>query len=715
MSDLRLVSAQQAILDLGELFHSENCSAEVYVQEDKCFGGKWLKVADVRLHPSMDVEGPDGEKSAIKEGIEFGFYDWDSVGFKTLTANALALLVATGEKEGPKSKRTTERAMEAVGHCLTRCGLTHPALDASNLSSLPLKRPCTLVADANAVMQGALDFAIRYLHPMARIKIPALVQMEMINMADRFFKLRRDGKAGAKTLLEHVTSQGGQRVLLRAELLTDAEIERPRLGADPLRGVVMADSDQEDKNLNLQVVQRSFADRLILETALQHRERMSADHPVMLLTADQGLARMSMSEGLDVFFIRTPPPEQLLKYRLSGTIFSPIVQAGGSSLASVPLNNVLWELAVSFGATKVTIEGRGSYTITAMGEGLPWSAYHAREDLLWVSSEMIATTRDSACVVSPSTPTLGEIPTVQHGAVQPLPPSTSRSDGSSEAQALSQRPVESTDCKKPLRSYRLSAEKLIHLIGILHLGETEFLELVRQSVIKEDSLKSEYLAFLSDAGLVDISPDKIIPDCSLKDLWSAISRVDREAMTQAFSNNPSFAAFLRELDVQKIVSKENLRSVTPRGFSAFVDLADLCTRGLSIPSIGLVATPNVPDVNGFVAIAMTAFDSVHEAEAKEKAAPGDDRFVLTGRWLEDIALNFRTHPVVTRDILDVARKRNLLTCFTEGSTPDTRFVGHNTKVLTVEDANPSIQSESLYEGLFVIKERASVLIRFELP
>src|SRR5438132_1298254 len=84
-------------------------------------------------------------------------------------------------------------------------------------------------------------FLVRFLYPMVRIKIPAIVHMEILVMADRYFSWRRSTGKGihsAATLLDHVTSQGSQRALLRLELQTDVEIERPRIGADPLRGVV---------------------------------------------------------------------------------------------------------------------------------------------------------------------------------------------------------------------------------------------------------------------------------------------------------------------------------------------------------------------------------------------------------------------------------------------------------------------------------------------
>ena len=168
------------------------------------------------------------------------------------------------------------------------------------LSRMPFRRTVSVVADTSAVLQGGIDFVALHLTPAARITIPAVVHMEILNLIDRYFSQRRAGKPSAQMLLDHVASQGGQRVLLRLE--RDHQLERSRLGADPLRGIIQPDSDAEDKSLGLQRVQRSFADRLVLETAIQRRDRVEPNHPVMLMTADQGQARMALAEGIEPIF-----------------------------------------------------------------------------------------------------------------------------------------------------------------------------------------------------------------------------------------------------------------------------------------------------------------------------------------------------------------------------------------------------------------------------
>ena len=115
------------------------------------------------------------------------------------------------------------------------------------IEQMPFRRSTTVVADTSGVLQGALDFVARYLHPAARVKVPAIAQMEIANQADRFLRIRRARKAKGhvRELMEHLTSQGGQRALLRLELHSDTEVERTYLLGDPLRSAFGKDSDPD--------------------------------------------------------------------------------------------------------------------------------------------------------------------------------------------------------------------------------------------------------------------------------------------------------------------------------------------------------------------------------------------------------------------------------------------------------------------------------------
>ena len=84
-------------------------------------------------------------------------------------------------------------ALEAIARIASRIGLIRPIFDAHVVAELPFRRPATVVADTSSVLQGALDFVATYLQPMARIKVPAVLHMEVVNQADRFLSTRRRG------------------------------------------------------------------------------------------------------------------------------------------------------------------------------------------------------------------------------------------------------------------------------------------------------------------------------------------------------------------------------------------------------------------------------------------------------------------------------------------------------------------------------------------
>ena len=219
------------------------------------------------------------------------------------------------------------------------------------LESMPFQRPTTVITDTSGVLQGGLSFVARNLHPAARIKVPAVVQMEIVNFADRFLSNWRAVKVKPVDLLmDHLNSQAGQRVLLQLELHSDVELERTFLLGDPLRGAFQREEEKELRELNLSVSIRAYADRLILESARQHQSQVSFGHQVLLLTSDQALARMAMAEGLSPLYFRSSRAASLFGRRLTGTNFHPFA----GSICTRAVADVLWELATIFGTARLT-------------------------------------------------------------------------------------------------------------------------------------------------------------------------------------------------------------------------------------------------------------------------------------------------------------------------------------------------------------------------
>ena len=387
-----LRSPEDADATLADLLHQSvvagagTITLRLDIREDACFRSDcWVSAGAVTLHPeSADASQDRGDgKSALQRALRYGFFDWTLPVRECLEGEVTAALASSAERQLTDRDRARIReATKAIAHVALRCGLAHPLVDAMTLSRMPFRRTVSVVADTSAVLQGGIDFVALHLTPAARITIPAVVHMEILNLIDRYFSQRRAGKPSAQMLLDHVASQGGQRVLLRLE--RDHQLERSRLGADPLRGIIQPDSDAEDKSLGLQRVQRSFADRLVLETAIQRRDRVEPNHPVMLMTADQGQARMALAEGIEPIFFDADGGSDLFGATLSGVTFRPFTDRPRTR--AVALTHVLWELAVAFGrARAISVQTGAALEVAAIGETLSWQPYHSVDDLLWTA------------------------------------------------------------------------------------------------------------------------------------------------------------------------------------------------------------------------------------------------------------------------------------------------------------------------------------------
>lgn len=392
---LKLLTKKEALEFIAQTAGDE--PLELWLGEDLCFGNdfkKWVQVGKIFLRPSTilsesAIEAPYDKFHAAK----FGGFEWHLPNKSALHQainNALGTLDTDSSKDQTYKENAQKAFYEGFQDTLRRTHLLLPAFDADTMLRFPLRRPMTVVTDTSAVHQGGLDFVSRFLTPWVRIKVPAIVHMEILNQADRYFATRRSlqrkaGKTGSRRsgiLREHLLSQGGQRTLLRIELHSDAEMERGDLGADPLRGIVTPDSDPEDQNLKLQEMVRSFADRLIVETARRFQTLVRPGHPLALLTSDQGMARMAMAEGIEVFFFQARSAPQFEGKILTGTLFHPFKP----ELYTVSLVDVLWEFAVSFGClalhnpvTGASLELWG----IAGGDEVTWQPLHAKDDLLW--------------------------------------------------------------------------------------------------------------------------------------------------------------------------------------------------------------------------------------------------------------------------------------------------------------------------------------------
>src|SRR6516164_8809244 len=310
----------EANLLLAALFEqSGNTTCGLGVSEERCFSGKYLELGSIQLFPESERAIRD-RSGAFFDAIRGGAFEWKVSKLDHVRTDLINLLGIEKPKRPNNAKEIAthekaldrvSRALDSVGHIAVRLGLLHPQFDAGSIEDLPFRRATTIVADTSGIIQGALDFVARFLHPTARIKIPAVVHMEIVNQADRFLSMRRSYtvERSPSALLAHLISQGGQRALLRLDLQPDTEIERSAIFGDPLRNAFNRDTDEEFRDLNLSVPLRSYCDRLVLETARQHQAYSNPGHPVLILTSDQGLARMSLAEGIRPLYFRAVSAE----------------------------------------------------------------------------------------------------------------------------------------------------------------------------------------------------------------------------------------------------------------------------------------------------------------------------------------------------------------------------------------------------------------------
>ena len=649
------------------------------VSEDNCFNNKWISVGQITLFPepaNASLQEVEADKKRLLTALRYGFYDWKIPIQKQLIEN-ITNVIKNNKNQESKNRKIIE-STKAIVHAAMRCGLAQPVFDAISLSRMPFRRPVSIVVDTNAVLQGGLDFIARHLAPQARIKVPALVHMEILNFVDRYFEQRRKMSNSAGMLLDHLCSQGGQRVLLRLETNQKIEFERPRLGADPLRGVVQVDSDAEDKRLGLQKVQRSFADRLILETAVQHRDKVGPDHPVMLLTSDQGLARMALAEGIEPIFVDSNAISYVFGSTFSGINFVPFIK-DGSRFYYCPVSDLLWELATTFGSARLTCDHIGiSFEVVSLGEGVSWQPYHSYEDLLWTRS------------ISQNKP--------NKSLDQDLVTKSSKVSASTNSPQAS--PIK----RRRMGTYSFNLNIMFRLIAELSDVGSLTDDLAKELLnVKSDSSYGEYYNFLTAGQFVKRKSGVLLKEEALDDLFQGIRNYDYGNITNLLSNVASFQQFLEKLAVGNGLSQE-ASQLRADAFRTYSNLAELCCKGIRFVERGTYGTPNNPTPAKFVEPALEAYNKVRAGES----------FALTGEWLEYLAEFSGIHPICTRQRLAEAHQGGYLQRFFEGSTPDTRFENRNIQVLEIIQGRPTIRTANLYHGDFLLAGRASVSIKIAI-
>jgi hypothetical protein len=676
--ELKLFSKENALKCIAQIGKNGE-PFEIFLGEDICFGhDKWVNVGMIRLQPGAKYAGNEtryDEYCAAK----FGGFEWHLPSSEKLNENI------TNTLESTQNKDSVQKAFrEGLQDVLRRTLLLLPVFDVETISKIPLHKPITVVTDTSAVHQGGLDFLCRFLTPWVRIKVPAIVHMEIVTQVDNYLsKIRWNNenknktKNNPATLRQHLLSQGGQRTLLRLELHSNAEIERGDLGADPLRGIVTPSSDSEDKALGLQNVTRSFADRLILETARRFQTQVRPDHPLALLTSDQGLARMTMAEGMDVFFFESRSVPKFDSKKLTGSLFHPFNQ----QIYTVSLTDVLWELAVSFGCVRLQNDKtQESLELWGIPSGeYTWQPLHVKDDLLWgnFNSGTSSTTTDNISTsFSTNIESLGETDAGSSQNIEPI-----------------------------ARAYAFSPDQMLLLMKMLvERGELTNQEAQDKLGLKHQDRYSLYKNFLKSGSFVGINENKIICTELLKSFWQSILNEDNTKILLYLKQIPSFEALYNYITQGKIV-EYSILPISNKAKSTYIKLGEVACSWLNIQNQKIVATDNIPELPDFANLAVDVYKSIRSQENTE--------WILTGLWLEELAIKFAVHPILTRKLLKEAQEQHLVNVYAEGSTPDTRFEQHDLWIIKTTDGLPHLERVYLYHGDFLIPGTSAVRIKLE--
>ncbi len=704
----RLCTAEQAARLVSQLA-CQSSTLALEVREDKCFKDeKWLSVGEVRLFPTpidfefseLDDESQlqEAKKNAFYNAVQNGQYRWATLDADSLKQSISKVMPGLDEKA---NKEVLQAVTEALQDISRRLGLILPCFALDAVREWPYRRPATWVLDTSAVIQGALDFAWRFLFPMVRLRVPAVVSVEIQNLCDRFLTMRRDAKLETdssrkvRCLKEHLKSQGAQRGLMRMEWHSGVEVERATVGVDPLRFVFQ--NDKEVNDLNLTQIQRSLADRLIFETAKEHRSRLSHGQPVHIVTSDQGLARMSLSEGMSPIYFDARRSCPIIGRQLSGILFHPFT----SGLHTVSLVEFLWEMATCFGSARLRIEGqndkKSEFEAVAISQTLDWSPDHVRENLFYCRWSL-SLEDESVTPVEIASPEDG------------LPPTNKLSvelSADNETKTVNPVPtkVKPATALIGIGGYMINVERLLRLVDELgergQMSEAQMIEILK---VNQHSSFKEYRTFLASGGFVGLTPQGLKKTLTLDALREVIAHQDLDRLRQLLMQVPTFRVFMEYVETQgRRPDWQKAYPVRPKAVPAYRQLAEISACALVIPDRGICATLKHPSGREFAVIALRRYEELART----------DPWILTGQWLEAIAWDEGIHPVVTRQLLESVCKDGLINRYFEGSTPDTGFDSHFVHELEMEQEKPVIKKSYLYRGDFLWSERPSVRLSLE--
>lgn len=186
---MKLIDKETAVIQLAKMA-SAGQHFNISISEDICFadnqGERWIDFGKVQLHTGLKADQQAERYYDPECSIRFGGFEWNISDRATLDLSIDAALPEQFDSEF--RSRVKKAVHEGLQDIARRTLLCFPVFDADTLALLPLARPTTIVPDTTAVHQGALDFVCRFLSPRARVKVPAIVHMEILTNVDNYLK-----------------------------------------------------------------------------------------------------------------------------------------------------------------------------------------------------------------------------------------------------------------------------------------------------------------------------------------------------------------------------------------------------------------------------------------------------------------------------------------------------------------------------------------------
>ncbi len=676
MSTRVLMSRNDAEALMAKLFEvdSRYGHCEIYVREENAFNSKFLNLGKITLQTKGMLQGGENPATLIRHGA----FEWQVPSEESTRAELLTIFDNNKKEKANDDAYQVLRQTAEIG---VRSGLLHPTFDPRDVEEMPLRSSQTVVSDTSGVLAGPLDFVVRQF-PVVRVKIPAIVHMEIVNMANRFHGIRKNlsslkGKKG-ELLIARMRSQGGHRALLRLELRSDTEVERTFLLGDPLRSAFARDNDGDVAGLNLQRSVRAYADRLILESARHHQAQSGPNHMVRLLTGDKEFASMALAEGVSPLFFRMFNPSDFFGQTLTGQTFDPF----SGHLLRTPLSIVLWELATAFGEVRLRNASNCVFEIHAFDQYRQWTTDHAIRDLLW-------------CLFEPASEAGTQQSTTRAADTSESTTGVAVADtsvGGSKGETISAHPV---------YFQRFNCGRLIQLISALDdrqkLSLSEVMDLLNT---KSPVGANEYRRFLLAGDIIAVQDTAWMRTDRLTKLSTALKNERISEFRGALLVSPSFRKFSEIIGETTIGNPIDI-SPLKRAANTYSVLGEITFMAAPVPPAGLFPTPNVPDAAEFATIAKRRYNELnHGAE-----------LVSTGAWLELLIRGDGIHPEIARNRLDDASRRGFLQRSTEGSTTQARYSDHILHVVRVQAGIPYLKPIHLYRGDYLIEGKSSVSLR----